>query len=53
VQAANQPVLTTQLYFPGEPSNARDGIYNPALEMAIEDTADGKRAAFDFVLQVS
>jgi len=25
VQAPNQPVLTTQLYFPGQPSNATDG----------------------------
>jgi protocatechuate 3,4-dioxygenase beta subunit len=33
VQAPNGPVLTTQLYFPNEPENARDGIYNPELEM--------------------
>jgi protocatechuate 3,4-dioxygenase beta subunit len=52
VQAANQPVLTTQLYFPGEPDNARDGIYNPVLEMAVQDTTDGKSATFDFVLAV-
>lgn len=53
VQAPNQPILTTQLYFPGEASNARDGIYNPALEMLVEDTAEGKRAAFDFVLALT
>jgi protocatechuate 3,4-dioxygenase beta subunit len=53
VQAPNQPVLTTQLYFPNEPGNARDGIYQPELEMVVEDAADGSRAgAFDFVLQL-
>lgn len=53
VQAPNQPVLTTQMYFPNEPRNARDGIYNPVLEMQLADNADsGKSGAFDFVLQV-
>src|SRR5688572_23093252 len=50
VQAPNQPILTTQLYFPDEPSNSSDGIYSPALLMAVEDVDAGKRAAFDFVL---
>lgn len=31
VQAPNQPVLTTQLHFPGEPGNARDGLFDSAL----------------------
>ena len=31
VQAPNGPVLTTQLYFPDEPDNERDGIFDPAL----------------------
>jgi protocatechuate 3,4-dioxygenase beta subunit len=53
VQAPNRPVLTTQLYFPGEPRNARDGIFNPALLMAIQDSAGGKVAAFNFVLDMS
>lgn len=53
VQAPNQPVLTTQLYFPGEPDNARDGIYNAELEMNVQDTADGsKSGTFNFVLAV-
>lgn len=52
VQAPNQPVLTTQLYFPGEPANARDGIYNPALEMTVQDSGAGVTAVFDFVLNV-
>jgi protocatechuate 3,4-dioxygenase beta subunit len=53
VQAPNRPILTTQLYFPGEARNARDGIFNPALLMAIQDTADGKAAAFNFVLDIT
>ena len=50
VQAPGQPALTTQLYFPGEPRNQRDGIFDPALVMKIEDTPAGKVGAFDFVL---
>jgi protocatechuate 3,4-dioxygenase beta subunit len=53
VQAPNRPILTTQLYFPGEPRNARDGIFNPALLMAIQDAADGKVARFNFVLDIT
>jgi protocatechuate 3,4-dioxygenase beta subunit len=53
VQAANQPVLTTQLYFPGEPDNASDGIYSDALLMDVADTAGGKSATFTFVLDVA
>jgi protocatechuate 3,4-dioxygenase beta subunit len=53
VQAPNQRILTTQLYFPGEPHNARDGIFNPALLMAIQDTADGKIALFNFILDIT
>lgn len=50
VQAPNQPVLTTQLYFPDEPANSTDGIFAPELLMTVQDTADGKQAGFDFVL---
>ena len=53
VQAPNQPVLTSQLYFPGEPENERDGIFHPALVMEMQDTAEGKAAAFNFVLDVA
>jgi protocatechuate 3,4-dioxygenase beta subunit len=45
-QAPNRPPLTTQLYFPGEAANARDGIFDPALVVAM---AEGG-ARFDFVL---
>lgn len=51
VQAPNQPILTTQLYFPGEPSNARDRLFNPHLLMMVQDTNEGKAAIFNFVLR--
>lgn len=50
VQAPDGPVLTTQLYFPNEGQNARDGIYRKELEMAVRDVANGKQATFDFVV---
>ena len=52
VQAPNQPVLTTQLYFPGEAGNRRDGIYSPELELELREDAAGKVGLFDFVLRV-
>ncbi|MEM8615151.1 MAG: intradiol ring-cleavage dioxygenase [Cyanobacteria bacterium P01_H01_bin.105] len=48
VQSANQPVLTTQLYFPGEPENQGDFLFNPALLMSVNN--DLNAASFDFVL---
>jgi len=47
VQAPGSRVLTTQLYFPGEPGNRRDGIYRPELEIAVARPGEG---AFDFVV---
>ena len=41
-------VLTTQLYFPGEPGNRADGIYRPELEMSIDANGDG---SFTFVVK--
>jgi protocatechuate 3,4-dioxygenase beta subunit len=52
VQAPNRPILTTQLYFPGEPRNQTDRIFNPDLLLAIEASADGKVATFNFVLDL-
>jgi protocatechuate 3,4-dioxygenase beta subunit len=52
VQAPNQPVLTTQLYFPGEPQNESDGIFSPELLMEVQDGADSQQAIFDFVLDI-
>ena len=53
VQAPGGKVLTTQLYFPGEPGNSSDGFYQEELEVTIADAADaadGKAATFAFVL---
>jgi protocatechuate 3,4-dioxygenase beta subunit len=52
VQAPNRPVLTTQLYFPGDAANARDPIFSRELVMQVKDAADGKAATFDFVLDL-
>jgi protocatechuate 3,4-dioxygenase beta subunit len=52
VQAPNQPVLTSQLYFPNEPSNESDGIFQPELLMEVQDATEGKAAAFNFVLDI-
>lgn len=51
VQAPRGRVLTTQLYFPGEPANDRDGIYRRELEMRVGEAPDGKNAEFDFVVE--
>ncbi len=54
VQAPNGPILTTQLYFPDELRNQRDGIFRPELLLNVEDQADGsKLASFDFVLNLT
>jgi protocatechuate 3,4-dioxygenase beta subunit len=50
LQAPNRPMLTTQLYFPDEPQNKRDSIFNPKLVLALRDSAGAKAANFDFVL---
>jgi len=43
-------VLTTQLYFPGEPANGSDGIFDPALLIAALERDGEVRGRFDFVL---
>jgi protocatechuate 3,4-dioxygenase beta subunit len=50
VQAPNGPVLTTQLYFPNEPRNATDGIFDATLVLPIEQADSGQTATFDFVV---
>jgi len=49
-QAANRPVLTTQLYFPGEPENKKDGIFHPKLVINVRDSGNMKTGKFDFVV---
>lgn len=53
VQAANRPPLTTQLYFPNEPANARDGLFQRALLMRVSEDAGGAAAQFSFVLDMA
>ncbi len=51
VQAPNGPILTTQLFFPGEPQNDTDSIFDPNLLMSVQELDDGLVAAFDFVAE--
>jgi protocatechuate 3,4-dioxygenase beta subunit len=52
VQAPKGRLLTTQLYFPGEARNRRDGIFRPDLLLSMNDAPAGKQARFNFVLNV-
>jgi protocatechuate 3,4-dioxygenase beta subunit len=52
VQPPTRPVLTTQLYFPGEAVNARDPIFSPELVMRVTETTTGKAGTFDFVVDL-
>ena len=52
VQAPNQPMFTTQLYFPEESLNRRDRLFHPDLLMSVRNRDDGKLAAFNFLLAV-
>ncbi|WP_429260397.1 intradiol ring-cleavage dioxygenase [Paraburkholderia sp. GAS334] len=53
VQPPNGPILTTQLYFPGEPRNVRDFLFDRRLLMTIDDHGEQKAARFDFVLALT
>jgi protocatechuate 3,4-dioxygenase beta subunit len=48
VQAPGKRILTTQLYFPGDPGNRRDGLYQAELEMKMMKP---EVASFDFVVE--
>ncbi|SHG85970.1 dioxygenase family protein [Streptoalloteichus hindustanus] len=52
VQAPGRPILTTQLYFPGEPRNNTDAIFDPRLLMTVQNVPNGRTATFDFVLNI-
>jgi protocatechuate 3,4-dioxygenase beta subunit len=52
VQAPGQPVLTTQLYFPGVARNDSDGIFSPQLLMQVQQTTNGQLATFNFIVAV-
>lgn len=50
VSAQGQKMLTTQLYFEGDPYNDIDGFIKPSLIMPLTDVGNEKHAVFDFVL---
>jgi protocatechuate 3,4-dioxygenase beta subunit len=50
VQRPHGKILTTQLYFPGEPRNRTDGIFDSSLLMDVRSAGSGRRARFRFVL---
>src|SRR5271165_2364334 len=50
LQAAHGPVLTTQLYFPGEERNDSDSLFKRDLLVKIRETKAGRIATFNFVL---
>ena len=52
VQGEGTPLLTTQLYFKGDPYNYSDASVRPSLILVPqEDRNRGKSASFDFVLR--
>jgi protocatechuate 3,4-dioxygenase beta subunit len=53
VQATNRPVLTTQLYFPDMPGNARDFLFKPELAMRLTKSGEAVQGRFDFVLDLT
>jgi protocatechuate 3,4-dioxygenase beta subunit len=52
VQAPGSRLLTTQLYFPNEPANLRDGLFQRELLMRVADASDGLVGRFDFILNL-
>jgi len=50
VQAPGRPVLTTQLFFPGEPRNQVDELFRSQLLMTVSDTPKLMSAQFNFVV---
>ncbi|MGZ8410834.1 MAG: dioxygenase family protein [Hyphomicrobium sp.] len=53
VQAPGRPVLTTQVYFPGEKRNAADFLFRPDLLMVVSQAETTRHGRFDFVLDLS
>ena len=53
LQGRDTRLLTTQLFFPGEALNARDGLFQESLQVDLTRDGDLLVARFDFVLGVS
>ena len=52
VQAPGSRLLTTQLYFPNEPANLRDGLFQRELVMRVADAGDEQAGRFNFILNL-
>lgn len=50
VRPPNGLILISQMYFPNDPQNQTDPIFNRELVMRVKDNANGKIAEFNFVL---
>jgi hypothetical protein len=50
VQRVGGPLLTTQLYFPGEPLNQRDRLFDKRLLLHVTGASDGSVGRYDFVV---
>jgi protocatechuate 3,4-dioxygenase beta subunit len=49
--AANTPILTSQLFFPGEAKNATDPLFEKLTVVDVKDIGGGQKATFDFVVE--
>jgi protocatechuate 3,4-dioxygenase beta subunit len=52
VQPSGSPILTSQLYFPGEVRNQSDWLFRRDLLVTVIDACATMRARFDFVVPV-
>ncbi|CAM5336846.1 hypothetical protein SCALM49S_01644 [Streptomyces californicus] len=52
-QAPGGRILTTQLYFPNEPRNNTDALFDPELPTNVRNVGNGRQGSFDFVLDVA
>jgi protocatechuate 3,4-dioxygenase beta subunit len=52
VLSTGRQLLTTQLYFPDEPANRRDGLFRRELTMKTAEAGESTSARFDFVLDL-
>lgn len=53
VQAQRLPILTTQLYFPGERGNDYDSFFSEELVVRVDQGGTDATARFDFVLDLA
>ena len=50
VKPPRRETLTTQLYFPGEPMNDNDSLFDASCLMQVQDGPASKEASFTFVV---